>query len=478
VISGEEIIAEPESIRTDEGEFHVLTVLDSSEILNTTRGNKVNEFVNEHEPFHFDPKGFIEPDGSAEAGGFSSLAAADFTTSKVPLRNLAKHSRMPYAAKTENSTTLKEENETLKKQLNSLKDRLQSIESEYCMFQQGLNTIFGQDQISYIRRRANGESQPKGVKWRAETVASAAKMRLEFSDTTYKALLRMGFPFPSIEYMRNFAYKLEKASWQNPLETKWSEDNLMEESIKELEQSICYEDRIDAEKTTEHRNRYNYRAITSTNSHDDLLPNWFTKINLDARKTLLFPEGSGAPRGSNERSMHHPHPVVRGPGNTYANSYYKATHHHRATHVVRKVPAPKPLAEEAPETAAKLISPTPPLPLQAEESPKKVVKLVPCAPPDFIKNKKIKVTKIDGSKLKLATLQPKTKLPASLTSAGGQEFQLQQNSFAEDLVTIVTAQNIEGVDIDHSNYTEETSETMAASEEPDDENVVFINIKK
>ena len=117
-------------------------------------------------------------------------------------------------------------------------DRLKSIESEYHMFQKGLGAVFGVDQISYIRRRAIGETQPKGVKWRAETVASAAKMRLEFSDVTYKALVRLGFPFPSIDYMRNYAYKLERLTGQEEATTggsDWSEDRLTADALEELD---------------------------------------------------------------------------------------------------------------------------------------------------------------------------------------------------------------------------------------------------
>ena len=95
--------------------------------------------------------------------------------------------------------------------------------------------------------------------------------------------------------------------------------------------------------------------------------------------------------------------MIRLSGNTYSNTYYKATP------VIKKSPAP----------------PREPEP----EPPKKVVKLVPCAPPDFIKNKKIKVTKIDGSKLKLATVQPiAAKLAAAPKSAEGQNFKLEHTS--------------------------------------------------
>ena len=68
-ISDEDIITEP-VIRTEEGDFQVLSVLDSTEMVNK-RGNKVNEFVYEYDPFPFDPHGFIEPDGSVEAGSLA-----------------------------------------------------------------------------------------------------------------------------------------------------------------------------------------------------------------------------------------------------------------------------------------------------------------------------------------------------------------------------------------------------------------------
>ena len=94
-------------IRTEDGEFHVLSVLESSE------------------PAHIDFFGqtladhqrAIEPDGARmidECVAFSRVFPDNQRFKRLP--NLARTSR-PYSAMTENSATLKEENEYLRKQL-------------------------------------------------------------------------------------------------------------------------------------------------------------------------------------------------------------------------------------------------------------------------------------------------------------------------------------------------------------------------
>ena len=86
------MITEP-VIRTEDGEFHVLSVLESTDPTN------INCDVDQR---------VIEPDGSID-GGFGSLNV---------LPNLAKKSK-PYPAMTEHSSKL--ENEYLRKQLNTYK---------------------------------------------------------------------------------------------------------------------------------------------------------------------------------------------------------------------------------------------------------------------------------------------------------------------------------------------------------------------
>ena len=85
-------------IRTEDGEFHVLSVLESTDPTN------INCDVDQR---------VIEPDGSID-GGFGSLNV---------LPNLAKKSK-PYPAMTEHSSKL--ENEYLRKQLNTYKVSKQS----------------------------------------------------------------------------------------------------------------------------------------------------------------------------------------------------------------------------------------------------------------------------------------------------------------------------------------------------------------
>ena len=168
------------------------------------------------------------------------------------------------------------------KQMNTYKSRLQSLEMENELLRKGLDKIFGDDQISFIKRRGMGEEQPRCVKWSPKTVSTAIKLRLELSDVTYKALLKIGLPLPTIKYLKGYIYKLS-------LDPKDNSDSIDLEATDE--DTIDASKRDEVTKTTE--NKLSIHTACTSNAQDHSLPYWFQKLPLDIRKRLCYPHLKG-----------------------------------------------------------------------------------------------------------------------------------------------------------------------------------------